>query len=522
MVAMVLTVLVAMAAFAVDFGWLYWNGIKIQHGADAAALSGVVYEPNDRTTAYAEARDAARENGYNDLDAGTSVTPVDFAQDPTAVRNSSQLAVTVTDDVPTFFMQVFGVDTVSISKHAIAEYVLPLAMGSDLPYFGNDPALGRTPNFWANIHGYYTGRRMGDRYASQCAGGAARYGCDENPEVRYSTNPGTDDATGGYVYGIEVPPGANGLSVDVFDGPFYRDGNDHFLVGDNPQGSNEAEQDGGPTTHFHLYAPDPTPLDTTDGNVLLCSVSFGPEDNFADFDGDDNVGSWDSDALRWRADPDDDRNGDGWFDWDDVILEPSVDINSLWTKMCGTSFNNGPGIYPLRVLIEDPGDTPGADYRGLNRYSLRAWTSSGSTPRIYGLGDMSLYVNASGNTATFDFAEVEEVHRGKTLVIELWDSDSGITNVAIKQPGGGTQECEWSATNPGNPGGTDSDCSIPTGSLNMNDHQMEIRLPIDTGYTCASGGTDCWWTIDLIYNNGANDTTTWAAHIEGNPVKLVE
>ena len=56
----------------------------------------------------------------------------------------------------------------------------------------------------------------------------------------------------------------------------------------------------------------------------------------------------------------------------------------------------------------------------------------------------------------------------------------------------------------------------------MNDHQIEIRLPIDTGYTCASGGTDCWWTIDLIYNNGANDTTTWAAHIEGNPVKLVE
>ena len=522
MVAMMLTVLIAMAAFAVDFGWLYWNGIKIQHGADAAALSGVVYEPNDQATAYSEARAAASENGYLDTDPGTTVTPVDFADDPTAVHNANQLSVKVTDTVPTFFMKIFGVDTVAISKHAIAEYVLPLAMGSDLPYFGNDPALGRTPNLWANIHGYYTGRSMGDRYASHCLSGTSGYGCTENPEVRDSLSPGTVDATGGYVYGIEVPAGANGVSVDIFGGPFYRDGGDYFLTGDNPQGSSEAAQDEGPTTYFQLYSPDPTPLDTTDGNVLLCSISFGAEDNFADFDGDGNLGSWDGTNLKWKADPDDDRNGDGWFDWSDVIAEPSVDINSLWTKMCGTSFNNGPGIYPLRVLVEDPGNTPGHDYRGLNRYSLRAWTTSGPDPRIYGLGDMSIYVNAASNTAHFDFAEVPEVHRGKTLVIELWDSDSGITNVAIKQPGGGTQSCDWSATNPSNPGGTDGDCSIPTGSLNMNDQQMEIRLAIDNGYTCAGGGSDCWWTIDLIYNNGANDTTTWAAHIEGNPVRLVE
>jgi Flp pilus assembly protein TadG len=61
--AMVLLVLVGMAGFAVDYGWLYWNGIKIQHGADAAALAGVIYEPGDQDTAYAVVRGAAAENG---------------------------------------------------------------------------------------------------------------------------------------------------------------------------------------------------------------------------------------------------------------------------------------------------------------------------------------------------------------------------------------------------------------------------------------------------------------------------
>jgi hypothetical protein len=185
--------------------------------------------------------------------------------------------------------------------------------------------------------------------------------------------------------------------------------------------------------------------------------------------------------------------------------------------MCGTSFNNGPGIYPLRVVIEDPGAAPGHDYRGLNRYSLRAWTTSGDDPRVFGLGDMAIYVNFANNQATFDLAEVAEVHAGKELVIELWDSDSGIDNVRVRPPTG-TTPCTWTATT-GQSGSHAADCDIPTGSYNFNDHHMQIRIPIDTGYTC---GTDCWWQIELEYIGGANDTTTWSARIEGNPVRLVE
>ncbi len=254
MAAMVLVILMGMAGFAVDYGWLYWNGIKIQHGADAAALAGVIYEPGDQTLAYSEARGAAAENGYIHL-SGSTVTPVDFKDDPSAVDNANQLAVAVSHSVPTFFMKVFGVNNVSITKRAVAEYALPLAMGSDLPYFGQDPTIsGRNPNFWANIHGYYTGRRMGDRFASQCNSGGSGSGCTANDEARPTVsegiNNGMADLSGGYVYGIDTTGASGSLSVDIFDGTFFRGGGDLILAGDQPQGGSQ-----GPTTVFLLYAP---------------------------------------------------------------------------------------------------------------------------------------------------------------------------------------------------------------------------------------------------------------------------
>ncbi|MGI9584311.1 MAG: pilus assembly protein TadG-related protein [Acidimicrobiia bacterium] len=511
LIAMLLTVLLGMAAFAVDYGWLYWNGIKIQHGADAAALAGVVYEPGDQATAYSEARAAAQANGYNSGNPGTTVTPVDFADDPTAVENENQLSVTVRHTVPTFFMKVFGYDTISIGKSAVAEYALPLAMGSDLPYFGQDPALGNNPNFWANIHGYYTGRQMGDRFSSQCDSGGSGSGCTKNAERRETLSAGSNngfaDYTGGYVYGIEVPAGATNLSVEIFDGTFYRGGNDNFLVGDNEQGGSP-----GPTTLFMLYGPDPTPLDTTDGNKLLCVVRYTPEDTFADFDGDGDVGSWDGGAQMWIADPDDDQNGDGWFDWTDVELGLPGGVASLWDQMCGVQ-NEGPGIYPLRVVVEDPG---GSDDRGLNRYSLRSSTAGG-TPRFYGLGDMAIYANFAGNQSTFNLAEVGEFHAGKELVIELWDPDSGNNGVRIELPDGSLPMCTWTATDGRSSGGS-IPCDISYGT-SFNNHHMQIRIDIPNGYTC---GAACWWTIDVSYPGGANDTTTWSARVEGNPVRLVE
>lgn len=492
-VAISMIILLGFAAFSVDFGWLYLNGIRIQHGADAAALSGVVYEPGDQTTAYLEARNAAAENGYNNGAAGTTVTPVDYADDPTAVNNQYQLRVTVDHNVDTFFMRLFGVDSISMTRTAVAEYVLPLPMGSDLPYFGEDPSIpGRDPHFWANIHGYYTPRQMGDRFSSQCSTSpAGTSGCTPNAERRVTTYSDGIPASGGYLYGVEVPDGASNLAVEVFDGPFYEGGDDYTLVGDQTHWSAD-----GPTTWFILYAPDPTPLNTSD-NTVLCSVEYAPQMSFADFNGDGSV------------DAGDDQDSDGDLDWDDVEIGLPGGVASLWDRMCGTVFNAGPGVYPLRVV------TDANDGVGLNRFSMRS-SADGGTPRLYGLGDMAVYVNFSGDTSTFTLAEVQPVHAGKQLVIELWDPDSGNNGTQIFKPDGTSPPCSWSNTD-GTRGGTLAVCDINEGGFD-NDH-MQIRVEVPDTYTCS---TNCWWTIEVSYPGGANDTTTWSAHIEGNPVALVE
>ncbi len=69
-------------------------------------------------------------NEYDDGAAETTVTVLDYDDDPTAVENSSQLRVTITHQVKTFFMNVFGLADVDITRAAVAQYSPPLLMGS--------------------------------------------------------------------------------------------------------------------------------------------------------------------------------------------------------------------------------------------------------------------------------------------------------------------------------------------------------------------------------------------------------
>jgi hypothetical protein len=76
---------------AVDLGWLLWQSIEIQHGADASALAGVVYEPDLRSEAHTEALAAAKENGIDDTEPGTTVTVVDFQDDSSSSGSPSPM-----------------------------------------------------------------------------------------------------------------------------------------------------------------------------------------------------------------------------------------------------------------------------------------------------------------------------------------------------------------------------------------------------------------------------------------------
>ena len=304
MMAIMMIVLIGAVAMAVDLGWLYWQSIEIQQGADASALAGVVYEPDLRTEAHTEATAAAYENGYDNAAADTTVTVLDYVDDPTAVANENQLRVTITHKVDTFFLKVFGLDDVDIKRTAVASYMPPLLMGSPESTFGRDysqysPGSGSDPGYWASISTTSGPASWGDRHTSACKdktyvlGTNYGYGyglidvngdaCVITDDFRQSVSPGTVDAEGGYLYGVEVPSGTTSLAVEIFDGPTFAQrrygsgSHSDDWTGDywpNPSSWPPYETFGPPDldvtddfiTYFMLYGPDATPLDTTDGN----------------------------------------------------------------------------------------------------------------------------------------------------------------------------------------------------------------------------------------------------------------
>ncbi len=112
-VAITLVVLLGFAGWAVDFS--HWNDERahLQKAADAAALAGAVYLPDDPAGAIAAARSIASQNGYP---SGVSVT---------TLANTNQLKVTISTSVKNSFAQVIGIGDPTLSKHAISEYESP-------------------------------------------------------------------------------------------------------------------------------------------------------------------------------------------------------------------------------------------------------------------------------------------------------------------------------------------------------------------------------------------------------------
>ena len=503
MMAIMLIVLMGAAAMAVDLGWLFWNSIEIQHGADAAALSGVVYEPDQRAEAHTEGIGGAAENGYVDASLGgpDTVQIIDFVDDPSLVEHDNQLRATVTHSVPTFFLKVFGIDSVDIQRTAVAQYTLPLFLGSPEAFLGADPSRGLAPGFWVSIHGTWAKKNHGDRYGDGCLGEAIGLGCPQNPEHRPSLSPGQANASGGYVYGIEVPAGAGNLALQIFDGPWYDCAFSSSTCGKSLTGDEESSG----TTWFMLYGPDPTPLDTTDGNELLCVIKYDPRSPGRSVD----VAGWD----------------DSWDDWEDV--SPQSLIAQLWDDMatsadrqpgCAGNFDRGPGIYPLRVMLEhDDGQN------SYNKFSLRV-TTTGPAPSIFGLGDMSVYANADSGSATRIFlAEVEALHAGKDLIIELFDvgditGGSGGDRLEFYDGSGAVAQCSWESD------GGDSEslgpCVISAPNKRFNGQVLTITIPIASDYTCT--GLACWYRFKYVYTGDVNDTTTWTAFVVGNPIRIIE
>ncbi len=108
--ALMMIVLLALTGWAVDYS--HWNDERthMQKAADAAALAGAVYLPDDPAGAFAAAKSIAAKNGYS---SGVS----------TAVgTNVNQLKVTINTSVKNSFAVAVGIGTTNLSRRATSEY----------------------------------------------------------------------------------------------------------------------------------------------------------------------------------------------------------------------------------------------------------------------------------------------------------------------------------------------------------------------------------------------------------------
>lgn len=489
-IAISMTIILAFTAFTVDFGAWYNRSAQIKRAADAAALAGVVWMPEFDQAQSAALAAAARNgfvNGQNDIE--IKVEQVE--------ENNRQLRVSIRDKSADQYFSRVVLQNQSIGRESLAEYVLPVPLGSPKNTFGTGDLLSGSDreNFWAAASGYCSGHESGDKKLSfyeSYSTSSSSSGCNN------SSPASTDDYDpDGYLYAIKLPENSSSLKLEVWDAPYFTSGSraDAGLL------SGQAI-----TTTFEVYDRNPTPLDLSN-LTLLQSYTF----------------TTDQSTSTYRE---------------------------QWTRL-RTWTSPQAGIYYLRVKTS-AADTNNS--RGSNGFAIRAFTGSSfatcttisgapgystACPQIHGVSDMSIFANSPDSTAGFYLAQIDPVHAGKTMRVNLFDSGEGAQTLRVLDPNGNAVSFAWSTfCNPPTP--PSGGCSGTGSSLNVsgtgtkaytylnsgskyNDRTLVLDIPLPTNYTTVYG-TKTWWKVQYeMLNTDASvtDRTTWTVNIVGDPVHLI-
>lgn len=461
----VLIVLIGMAGFAVDLGWLYSQRTEATKAAESAALAGVVHMPNPSyqpwgpgAEAFDVARDLADRKGY-EHGVNATVTPLQVAGFPNRLR------VDVSSNVRTFFMRVFGVDTIQLDSTATAEQTPPLKIGSDEPRLG-----GVSDNFFVAINGTRRGKGSGDPYSTKCIGTA--HDCTSLENTIEFRDPA-------YYYAIEVPPSEVGetLSVQIFDGPH-----------NNSNATTEEYNavDGKFDLSFRLFRPDSTPAEPSDNSDVVCSKTFHYETDSG------KLNKWDT------------------LDGCPVVAELGI------------------YVLEVDIVEQLPNPGPSGNNKPVSAFAIRALAGGDpdNDLAVFGLGSMSLWMPKPGTNPVFKIVKLEEFYAGTELILSLFDAGD-LNGTAILQITGelsgtecdvrirranGTIKSNWGSDDGG------SNCLLNVSNKEYNNEWIDLRFDIPSTYTCSS---DCWVFVDFAFANDPFERTTWTAAINGLPVHLV-
>ncbi|HEX5586323.1 MAG TPA: pilus assembly protein TadG-related protein [Acidimicrobiia bacterium] len=569
--AFMFVTLISFAGLALEFNRWQNLGTRIQKAADAAALAGAVFLPDNLPQAQTTAKATASKNGYTHAVDGVTITAAKG-------KLPNQLKVTISVPTKNPWGAIVGYGNSTIVRSAVAEYQLPQNLGSPQNSYGNNPEsppAGGQPQFWGNIFGPGSAKGKGDAYQSALCGG----GVDNCPNA--GTN--ADYDANGYFYGIEVPTGSVGaLNVQVFDPAFVAVGDNcvdqngtgytaalnnaasltaaqipgysgsvtpatryasgagsAYCTGDMSYYS-DSNNNANPWTTWTLRSPDASGWDPTN-NPIVCQAEFPGV--FPETSNDLPTGT--ADANRLKALLQQNTNYAG--------VSPAMRFNQFfrqWVTLCSIS-SPTPGTYFLEVQTNKKIDgTAAPNAGGSNRYAIQVGLGTNYAVsnglRLYGNGRMGVYANATGADTRFYLTRILPGEAGKTLVLQFFDT--GDASLAAGQFGtitvlpppdsnvtsGTFTGCKYTAP-PGNSTGppwgtltaTASGCAVTgvSSSAGWDGQWVTYEIPIPANYDCDdTSPTGCWTRLRFSYPSGTSvqDTTSWVAYVLGEPVRLIQ
>ena len=575
--------LTAFAGLALEYNRWQQIATRAQKAADAAALGGAVFMPeNTNNKAYDTAKAIAKQNGFDYQASGVTVTP-------SVGRLPNQLKVTIAMVTHNPWGALVNYGSTTIVRTAVAEYQLPQNLGSPQNSYGNDPeSASAQPQFWGNVFGPSSNKDKGDAIQSVGAAPNATLCNADNcngPATAPVANQNADYDANGYFYGIDVPANPTGaLNVQVYDPAFVHVGDNcgnsdanaktnldnaatltaaqipgyaamsptippatrYASSGASPYCSGDNYYaDGGntlnPWTTWTLRAPDISTWDPTN-NPIACQAEFPgvyPETTNGLPNG--TVSGTQLKTLLQQG-----TNYAG--------TNPARTFASFfrqWVTICSVA-NPIQGTYFLQVQTGKKIDGSAApNGGGSNRFSIRAGMGSNYATNnglhLYGNQKMGAYANATGANTQFYLTRVLPGEAGKTLVLNFYDTgdasaagtlavlpppDSNVTDGAFANcnftlPPGNSTGPPWGAfTSTANGckiNGVSNTSNAPGPSYNG--QWVTWMIPIPSNYTCtASDPLGCWTRLQFVYPNGTNvtDTTTWSAYILGEPVRIIQ
>jgi len=529
--ALLMLPLVAATGFAVDVGAWYSHAERIQQAADASALAAVVWVEDDDILKYRNVGlDTARRNGFDNADPDVTVV-VDKI-------NQSQVRVVITDNATQYFSQVV-MDSFAITRQAVAEFVLPVPLGSPrnflgtgrLGYSGTLSNIYYPESLTMSINGLCTSKNQGDRKAAQRI---------SSENCTGTTN--TEFTDTNYEYYIDLPPNRTTyVDVLIFDGSYItrrgcslsendcRDDNDgtlyeanelpppaDFAADFNPGGGTQ----GAFTTTFTLHQADNTPLDDNDNpsmaSLNACANATHGVSGAA-------ISPKPTGTKAFAPGSKSGMTNTGFFPTGTGVAFRNVAVG--WWNLCRIPTTAPAGRYVLRV---DHGNN---NRNGSNNYAIVARTGTNGLcdsrftvqcAKVYSKDFMSVRGNSSAAVAQFFLAEVIDDHAGKRLNIELWDPAEGGQTLRVMQPCGTNNWCyvnfNWYASD-GTSGNNTSSINVAANNFDGDLVTIQYDLPVDY----SPPADNKWWKIEYTYASGTvTDRTTWAVNVTGDPVHLVD